>query len=231
VTETASKGGRVLIPAFAVGRTQELLYVLRELIEQQKIHSLPIHVDSPMAIDATDLYRRHREEHNLETGELEANGLKLFSPPNVHFDRTREQSVALNGIRFPVIIVSASGMATGGRVLHHLERCLPDHRNTVLLVGFQGAGTRGQIIQSGAESVKIHGREVRIRARIESMENLSAHADYGEILGWLAKLPKVPQKTFLVHGEPSGAEALKEKITQQFGWNVSVASYLERVLL
>jgi metallo-beta-lactamase family protein len=231
VERTAERGGTVVIPAFAVGRTQELLYLLSELIEQQKMHSLPIHVDSPMAIDATDLYRRHREEHNLETGELEANGLKLFSPPNVHFDRTREQSVALNGIRFPVIIVSASGMATGGRVLHHLERCLPDHRNTVLLVGFQGAGTRGQIIQSGAESVKIHGREVRIRARIESMENLSAHADYGEILGWLAKLPKVPQKTFLVHGEPSGAEALKEKITQQFGWNVSVASYLERVLL
>lgn len=231
VERTAERGGTVVIPAFAVGRTQELLYVFRELIEKQQMHSLPIHVDSPMGIDVTDLYRRHREDHGLETEALEARGIKPFAPPEVHFDRTRDESIALNDVHYPVVIVSASGMATGGRVIHHLERCLPDHRNTILFVGFQAAGTRGQIIQSGAEAVKMHGHEVRIRARIESMENLSAHADYGEILGWLGKFPRPPQKTFLVHGEPRSTEALREKITRQLRWEVAVPSYLERVTL
>jgi metallo-beta-lactamase family protein len=231
VENTAEHGGNVVIPAFAVGRTQDLLYLFRELIEQGKMHSLPIHVDSPMAIDATDLYRRHHEDHNLEADGLEARGDKLFSPPDIHFDRTRDESIALNEVHFPMVIISASGMATGGRVLHHLERCLPEPRNTILFVGFQGAGTRGQIIQSGAEFVKLHGREVPIHARIESMDNLSAHADYGEILRWLAQFHKPPQKTFLTHGEPRAAESLKEKITQQLGWNVSVPSYLEKVSL
>lgn len=163
VESTAGRGGTLVIPAFAVGRTQELLYLFRELIEQKKVHSLPVHVDSPMAIDVTDLYRRHREDHNLETDALESHGVRLFSPPDVHFDRSRDQSIALNEARDPMVIVSASGMATGGRVLHHLARCLPDHRNTILFVGFQGEGTRGCIIESGAESVKLHGREVRIR--------------------------------------------------------------------
>ncbi len=229
VEKTAERGGTVVIPAFAVGRTQELLYVFRELIEQGKMHSLPIHVDSPMGIDVTNIYLHHREDHDLETEALEGRGIKPFSPPDVHFDRARADSVALNNIRFPMVIISASGMATGGRVLHHLERCLPDQRNTVLFVGFQGAGTRGQIIQSGAESVKMHGREVRIRARIERMENLSAHADYREILGWLGKIRKAPQMTFLVHGEPRAAEALKQKITQKLRWNVHVPSYLEKI--
>jgi metallo-beta-lactamase family protein len=231
VESTAERGGTVVIPAFAVGRTQELLYLFRELSEQGKMHSLPIHVDSPMGIDVTDLYLRHREDHDLETEALEARGIKPFSPPDVHFDRTREESKALNEARYPMVIISASGMATGGRVVHHLERCLPDHRNTVLFVGFQGAGTRGQIIKSGAESVKMHGHEVRIRARIESMENLSAHADYGEILGWLQRFHKSPGKTFLVHGEPRATEALHEKITQQLRWNVAIPTYLQKVPL
>jgi metallo-beta-lactamase family protein len=231
VEATAARGGTLVIPSFAVGRTQELLYVLRELIEQGKLHSLPIHVDSPMAIDVTDLYLRHKEEHDLETLAVEAQGIKPFSPPNVHFDRTRDESKALNEAHYPMVIISASGMATGGRVLHHLERCLPDHRNTVLFVGFQAAGTRGQIIKSGADSVKMHGREVRVRARIETMENLSAHADYGEILGWLGQYQKPPRQTLLVHGEPTATEALKEKITQQLRWNTYVPSHLERVAL
>ncbi len=231
VEETAARGGTVVIPAFAVGRTQELLYLFRELIEQDKMHSLPIHVDSPMGIDVTELYLRHREDHDLETKALEARGVKPFSPPGVHFDRTRDESKALNSARYPMIIISASGMATGGRVLHHLERCLPDHRNTILFVGFQGAGTRGQIIQSGAESVKMHGHDVRIRARIETMENLSAHADYDEILGWLRRFPKPPGKTFLVHGEPRAAQALRDKIALQLRWKASVPAYLETVSL
>jgi metallo-beta-lactamase family protein len=228
---TAARGGSVVIPAFAVGRTQELLYVFRELIAEEKMRSLPVYVDSPMAIDTTDLYRRHHEDHNLEMDQLEAQGIKPFSPPQVHFARTVEESKALNDARFPMIIISASGMATGGRVLHHLARCLPDDRNTILFVGFQAAGTRGQIIQSGAPAVKMHGESVPIRARIESMENLSGHADYGEILRWLEPFPQAPSKTFLVHGEPRAAQALQEKITRQFHWEVAVASYLQKVPL
>lgn len=228
---TAARGGSVVIPAFAVGRTQELLYVFRELIAQAKMRSLPIYVDSPMAIDTTDIYRRHHEDHNLEMDKLEAQGIKPFSPPDVHFARSVEESKALNNSRFPTIIISASGMATGGRVLHHLERCLPDDRNTILFVGFQAAGTRGQIIQSGAPTVKMYGEEVPIRARIESMENLSGHADYGEILRWVGQFRKAPNNTFLIHGEPRAAQALKERITQQLHWEVSVASYLQKVSL
>ncbi len=231
VETTAARGGSVVIPAFAVGRTQELLYVFRELIEQNKLHSLPIHVDSPMAIDCTDLYRRHHEDHNLEMDALEAKGVKPFSPPGVHFDRSVDESKALNDSHYPMIIISASGMATGGRVVHHLARCLPDYRNTILFEGFQAPGTRGQIIQSGAKSVKMHGQEVPIRARVESMENLSGHADYGEILRWLGRFPKGPQKTYLVHGEPAAAQSLREKITQQLHWDTSVAAYLEKITL
>ena len=231
VESTAARGGSVVIPAFAVRRTQELLYVFRDLIAQRKMHSLPIFVDSPMAIDTTDLYRRHHEDYNLEMETLVAQGIKPFSPPDVHFARRVEESKVLNDSRFPMMIISASGMATGGRVLHHLARCLPDDRNTILFVGFQAAGTRGHIIQWRAPTVKMYGEEVPIRARIESMENLSGHADCGEILRWLGQFPKKPDKTFVVHGEPRAAQALREKITQQLHWEASVAAYLQRVSL
>jgi metallo-beta-lactamase family protein len=231
VERTSAQGGAVVIPAFAVGRTQELLYLLRELIEQQKMHGLPIHVDSPMAIDATDLYRRHQEEHDLDTKDLEEKGIKPFAPPDLHFDRSADESKALNEVHYPIIIISASGMATGGRVVHHLERCLPDHRNTILFVGFQAAGTRGRAIQSGVKSVKMYGQDVPVRAHVESLEHLSAHADYGEILGWLGKFHNSPGKTFLVHGEPQAAESLKQKIAQQLRWDVTVPTYLQKVAL
>src|SRR5271157_414807 len=223
--------GTVVIPAFAVGRTQELLYVFRELVEQNKVHSIPIHVDSPMAIDSTDLYNRHHEDHNLDVDALEKQGVKPFAPPGVHFDRTVEESKAINDVHFPMVIISASGMATGGRVLHHLKRCLPDHRNTILFEGFQAAGTRGRIIQSGATSVKIHGAQVSIRARVESMDNLSGHADYGEILRWLGRFPKAPQKVHLVHGEPAASQSLREKFTNQLHWETAVAAYLQKIVL
>lgn len=231
VQTTVTRGGSIIIPAFAVGRTQELLYIFRELIEQKKMPSVPIHVDSPMAVDVTDLYVRHHEDHNLEMDALESHAVKPFSPSNVHFDRTVQNSKALNDAREPMIIISASGMATGGRVLHHLARRLPDQRNTVLFVGYQAEGTRGRSIQSGSPSVKIFGEEVPIQARIESMENLSGHADAGEILGWLSRFREPPQKTFLVHGEPPSSAALKEKITQQLGWRVEIRSYLEKISL
>jgi metallo-beta-lactamase family protein len=231
VESTAGRGGTVVIPSFAVGRTQELLYLLRELIEQKKLHSLPIHVDSPMAIDVTNLYEKHQEDESVELRTLEAQGVKPFSPPNLHFDKTVDDSKQLNDARFPMIIISASGMATGGRVLHHLERRLPDPRNTVLFVGFQAAGTRGQAIQSGAQAVKMYGHQVPVRARIETIESLSAHADYGEILAWLKRFSKAPGRTFMVHGEPKASEALRQRIVQQLQWQVSVPSYLEKIAL
>ena len=147
-----------------------------------------------MAIDATGLYLRHHEDHNLEIEDFERRGMKPFSPPDVHFDRSPEESKALNESREPMIIISASGMATGGRVLHHLARCLPDSRNTVLFVGYQGEGTRGRVIQSRAATVKIHGRDVPIRAQSESMENLSGHADSAEILRWLRGFRSPPRR-------------------------------------
>ncbi len=231
IESTAERGGSVIIPSFAIGRTQELLYLFRMLIQENKLHDLPIHVDSPMAIDATELYRKHHEDHNLQTDEFESGGHKLFAQPNVHFDRSVEESKALNECRYPTIIISASGMATGGRVLHHLVRCLPDHRNTILFVGFQAPGTRGHTIQAGAELVKIHGQQVPIRARVETLENLSAHADYSEIIGWLRKFPSAPRKTFITHGEPHAAMGLQERIAQGLGWKAEIPSYLEKVAL
>jgi len=231
VERTAERGGSVIIPSFAVGRTQELLYLFRMLINGNQMHDLPIHVDSPMAIDVTDLYRKHHEDHNLQTDEFEAGGHRLFAQPNVHFDRSVEQSKALNECRYPTIIISASGMATGGRVLHHLARCLPDHRDTVLFVGFQASETRGHIIQAGAEWVKIHGQQVPIRAHVETIENLSAHADYREMMGWLERFPSPPRKTFITHGELHAATALQKKIAEGLGWKAEVPSYLEKVPL
>jgi metallo-beta-lactamase family protein len=142
-----------------------------------------------------------------------------------------DESKQLNDAHYPTIIISASGMATGGRVLHHLERCLPDHRNTILFVGFQAAGTRGQTIQSGAPTVKMYGHDVHVRARIESIENLSAHADYGEILAWLKRFSKAPGRTFMVHGEPKARTALQQRITQELHWDVAAPGYLEQVRL
>ena len=231
IESTAGRGGTVVIPSFAVGRTQELLYLLRDLIEEKKLHSLPIHVDSPMAIDVTDLYEKHQEDENLELRTLEGQGVKPFSPPDLHFDRTVDDSKKLNDAHYPMVIISASGMATGGRVLHHLERRLPDHRNTILFVGFQAAGTRGQAIQSGASAVKMYGREVSVRARIETIESLSAHADYGEILAWLKRFSKAPGRTFMVHGEPKASEALRQRIAQELRWDVVVPTYLQQVTL
>lgn len=231
VESTAERGGSVIIPSFAIGRTQELLYLFRNLVNQNLMHDLPIHVDSPMAIDATDLYRKHHEDHNLQTDEYESGGHKLFAQPYVHFDRSVEESKALNECKFPMVIISASGMATGGRVLHHLVRCLPDHRNTVLFVGFQAPGTRGHSIQSGAQFVKIHGQQVPVRAHVETIENLSAHADYSEILGWLGKFSSPPRMTYVTHGELHAAQALKERLTGSLRWKSEVPSYLEMVHL
>lgn len=208
VTDTARRGGVLLIPAFAVDRTQEVVLLLEQLERQGRIPALPVYLDSPLAIEATEIYARHGAYR---------------IPARYRFARTPAESKALNDLTGPFIIISASGMATGGRILHHLAQRLPDERTTVLLVGFQGAGTRGRLLEEGAREVKMLGRMIPVRARIEKIDALSAHADRDEIMRWLDGFEQPPRVTYLVHGEPSAASALRDAIRQRFGWNVQVA--------
>ncbi len=218
ISRAAEDGHTILIPAFAVGRTQELLWWLRQLEDEKRIPSLPVYIDSPMAIDVTELYRKHTEEHDLDMQQLTDAGLRPLCPRQFHLARAREESIALNDLRGPVIIISASGMATGGRVLHHMKMRLPERRTTVLLVGFQAAGTRGRRLQEGAREIRIHGQEWPVRATVETLNGLSAHADQSELLRWLKAFDRAPKGIYLVHGEPEGAKALAAEIEGQLGW-------------
>src|SRR6185295_11229519 len=207
IVATANRGGTILIPSFAVGRAQELLYVLRELELENEIPVLPVYVDSPMAVDAVEIFREHIEEHDLEMAELGRAGTDALHTQRVHFTRSVEDSKAINEHRFPSIIISANGMATGGRILHHLVQRLPDERNSVVFVGFQAYGTRGRLLSEGARQIRIFGEEYPVRAQIHVIESFSAHGDYTEILRWLRGFTRIPKKTFLVHGEPTAIEA------------------------
>lgn len=229
VTRAAEDGHTILIPAFAVGRTQELLWRLRQLEDEKRIPSLPVYIDSPMAIDVTELYRKHTEEHDLDMQRLTDAGLRPLCPRQFHLARAREESIALNDLRGPVIIISASGMATGGRVLHHMKRRLPERRTTVVLVGFQAAGTRGRRLQEGAREIRIHGQEWPVRATVETLNGLSAHADQSELLRWLKAFDRAPKGIYLVHGEPEGAKALAAEIEEQLGWKARPARDGENV--
>jgi metallo-beta-lactamase family protein len=223
-------GGALVIPAFAIGRTQEVLYVLKRLEDEGRIPALPVFVDSPMALDATPLFLAHREDHDDDmTRRLEA-GEDPLRPAKVTFCRTTDQSKAVNDVKGPCIVLSASGMATGGRVLHHLYRRLPDPRTTVLLVGFQAAGTRGQALQSGAATVRMFGEDVPVRAHVESLSGFSAHADEDEVARWLATFPAPAGRTFLVHGEPGALAAALARM-ERLGWPAHVPRHLEEVPL
>ena len=205
VNRTAKRGGAVVIPAFAVGRTQTLMYYLRELEEQQKIPRLPVYVDSPMAISVTGLYANHHEDHDAEFTKLEQTG--NHDPLNcheVHMTRTVEESKKINDVVSPCIIISASGMITGGRIKHHLAKRLPDSRSTVLIVGYQAEGSGGRALLDGAQYLRIHHEEIPVRAQIVEVGQLSAHAGRSELLRWLSGFQAPPRQTFLVHGEPSG---------------------------
>jgi metallo-beta-lactamase family protein len=232
INETARRGGILVIPAFALGRTQTLLYVIRELKSRDQIPNLPIYVDSPMAVQITELFCRHIAEFDDEAKAVfRATGLCPVLCPNLRFVRTRQESQELNDIRFPSIIISASGMATGGRILHHLKHRLPDPRNTVLFVGFQSNGTRGQLLRDGATHIKIHGEEIPVRARIETMESFSGHADSSEILRWLKNFREAPRRTFVVHGEPDASTALAQLIRSTLHWKTHVPEFQEKVAL
>lgn len=223
IRETARRGGAVIIPSFAVGRAQELIWTIRALEDAGHLPLVPVFIDSPMAIEVTDLYCHHPEEHDIDMKLLTDQQRCPLCCRQYHLVHTAEESKALASHRGPMIIIAGSGMATGGRVLHHLKRCLPDHRHTVLLPGFQAAGTRGRALQNGARTIRIHGQDVPVRARVETIDGLSAHADQSELLRWMRGFTRPPAQTFVVHGEPEGAEALAAAVRSELGWTVAVA--------
>ena len=229
IRETAQRGGSVVVPAFAVERTQKFLFLVKELIESGEIPRLPIYTDSPMACKAVDIFLRHTEEFSQDTRNLIA---KYGSPlvwPGFKFAITAEESKKINDSRYPCVIVSSSGMVTGGRIQHHLIQRLPDPRNLVLFIGFQAPGTRGFTIKSGAPDVKIFGQIVPIRAQIAALEQFSDHADTPELLSWLRTFPRPPRTTYLVHGEPQASSQLRDAMRKELGWNIEVAEYMQKV--
>jgi metallo-beta-lactamase family protein len=229
VKRAVERRGWLLIPAFAIGRTQDLLYVLRELEEAGRIPKLPIYLDSPMAIEATKLYAAHPEEHDTATAKVTAAGGKPFTPARFAVTRTAEESKRLNALEGPLIVIAGSGMATGGRILHHLHHRLGDERTNVLFVGYQAAGTRGRLLRDGARTLRIFGEEVPVRATILATDALSAHADQAELLRWLTGFTKPPRMTYCVHGEPQAAAALKKAIEEHLRWPCEVARDGEKV--
>jgi metallo-beta-lactamase family protein len=229
VQRGVQKKGWLLIPAFAVGRSQEILYDLRELEDAARIPSLPVYLDSPMAIEATVIYARHPEEHDQDLKRVEASGERPFAPKQLRICKTPDDSKRLNDTDGPGIIIAGSGMATGGRILHHFVRRLPDERTTVLFVGYQAAGTRGRLLREGAREMKMLGQSVPVRAAIMVSDSYSAHADQGEILRWLGGFTRPPEKTYIVHGEPDAAAALQALIASQLKWRAVVAQDGQRV--
>lgn len=231
IHDGVARGGPIVVPAFAIGRTQELMYHLAGLEKTGRIPPLPTYVDSPLAIDATEIYCAHPEEYDDEMRALILAKDCPLRAADVRLARTVEESKALNRITGPALIISASGMATGGRVLHHLRRCLPDPRATVLLVGYQAVGTRGRSIQDGAASVRIFGDDVAVRAHVEIVHGLSAHADADGLMRWLGTATRAPARAFVVHGEPEPAATLAARIRAELGWDVTVPGYGDRVAL
>jgi metallo-beta-lactamase family protein len=229
VSEAAARGGALIVPAFAVGRTQELIWRLRELENAGRIPTLPIFIDSPMATDATKVFCQHPEDHDIDMKLLmDEHRCPLCCKPYA-FTRTPEQSKALNQYRGPLIIIAASGMATAGRVLHHFKQRLPDKRTTVLLVGFQAAGTRGRSLQDGARSIRIHGRDVPVAAHIAKIDGLSAHADRDDLLRWFRGFERSPRRVFVVHGEPSSSQSLATALAAENGCDAAVAMHGQQV--
>lgn len=225
IARATARGGSVIVPAFAVGRSQALLFHLHNLRAAKRIPDVPIFFDSPMAIDATEIFERHSDDHKLSPETVRA----AFS--SARYVRTPEESKALDSMRMPKVIVSASGMATGGRVLHHLEDHATDRRNIILFTGFQAGGTRGAAMVAGAKTVKIHGHFVPVEAEVQNLDMLSAHADANETIAWLRGFNRPPRMTFVTHGEPEAADALRKRIEEELSWPCAVPEYREQVAL
>lgn len=226
IDRTLKRGGSVVIPSFAVGRSQQMLYYIHQLKLSGKLaKDVPVYLDSPMATKATKLFCDFHDAQALTQEEC------MNMVREVTFVSTQEESKKINNPEKPSIIISASGMATGGRVVHHLKFLAPDEKNTILFIGFQAPGTRGEALLHGAKHIKIHGEQIPVRAEIASIESLSAHADQDEIMTWLRSFPKAPKMTFLNHGEDESRKALKEKIEQELHWKVSIPEDLEEISL
>lgn len=228
VRATARRGGSVLLPSFAVGRAQALLHCLQTLRAAQEIPpDMPIYLDSPMAIEATALYQRHRKLMRITAQEAASltDGVTLVTKPQQSERLTR----SLNQHGYPRIIISASGMATGGRVLHHLKAMAPDPKNHIVFPGFQVAGTRGSTLVGGASEVKIHGQYIAVKAEVSQLEGFSGHADANGVLAWMRAMAPAPRQVFVVHGEPAAADALRMRIKDELAWTVQVPEYLGTV--
>ena len=229
IRKTVERGGSVVVPAFAVERTQKFLFVLKELMESGQLPRIPVFCDSPMAIKAVEVFLKHTEEFSDDTRRLIAKYGSPLQWQGFTFAQTSDESKKINATQFPAIIISASGMVTGGRILHHLLQRLPDPKNTVIFIGFQAPGTRGFTIKSGAPEVRIFGETVTIRAQIAVIEQFSDHADTPELLQWLRTFPSKPGVTYLVHGEQSASSQLRDVMTKELGWNVQVAEWMQKV--
>ncbi|MCK5405956.1 MAG: MBL fold metallo-hydrolase [Candidatus Krumholzibacteria bacterium] len=225
INRTVDREGILLIPSFAVGRSTTILHFISSLMEEGRIPDVSVFLNSPMSINATEVYCEHHREHRLTADECR----DIFQ--NVDFVRSVDASKALNTNKGPAIIVSASGMCEGGRILHHLKTMLPDPRNTVLFAGFQAPGTRGDKIQSGAETVKIHGEQIPCRAEVVDLPNLSAHADWREVIDWMRQIKEPPRMTFITHGEPNAAQAFQSHVREELGWQSEIPAYKEKVKL
>jgi metallo-beta-lactamase family protein len=225
VNRTAARGGIIIVPAFAVGRTQAMLYHLGKLRAQHRIPNIPVYVNSPMATEATRIYMDHPGEHRLNAAECKA----LCA--SAHFVQDIEESRALNEKKGPMVIIAGSGMATGGRVVHHLKSHVSNPANTVLFTGFQTGGTRGAAMVAGVSEIKIHGEYIPVRAEVAMLDNLSGHADADELLAWLKHCPTPPRTTFITHGEPAAADALRLRIEEELHWHCVVPDYLQDVKL
>ena len=231
INSTLQKGGNIVIPSFAVGRTQELLYIVNKLINKKEIPNLPVYIDSPMAIRTTDLFIKHEEFFDLEMRAAIARGEKPLHFPEAHFTPTVEQSRAINDIEGGIMIISASGMCDAGRIKHHLKHNLWRRESTILFVGYQAQGSLGRTLLEGADQVTIFGEDIRVRARIAAIGGFSAHADQGEIIRWIGKIKEFPSQIILVHGENDPLQNLADIIKKKHGIEVYIPSYLEEVTL
>lgn len=230
VNETAKRGGVVVIPAFAVGRTQELLYHLDDLERAKRIPELPVFVDSPMACNATPIYLAHSGDHDLDMRKLVVDGQTPLQTRKTRFVTSALESKQLNHFEGPGVIISASGMATGGRILHHLKHRAPDPKNTIVFVGYQSVGTRGRRMLDGEPTVRIHGQDIPVRAQLTQISGFSAHADWSEMLRWMEGFTAPPKQVLLVHGEPAALSALKTRVEAK-GWPTAIPRHLEKIEL
>jgi metallo-beta-lactamase family protein len=230
IRETAARGGKVIVPAFAIGRVEELLYWVRRLEHERRIPVLPVYVDSPMATEALKYYIARVSELDADMRPTRKD-VSMFATARFQTVASPQQSKELTASRRSAIVISSSGMATGGRVLHHMAAALPDPRNTILFVGYQAAGTRGRALVDGAPEVRIHGHQVTVKARIDRIDSMSAHADRSEIIRWLRTMPAAPERVCLVHGEPAPMDALQQIIVQRLGWHAHTPAHQESIAI